>query len=137
MVGGYGMSDATAQNGSTLPSAPLTPADRLAALDILRGLALFGVMAINIVFEFRVSIFEQLLPWNKIASPLDHAVVAFLDEFIWLKAFALFSLLFGVGLAIQFDRLAGKRRAVLLVRRLVVLLGIGLVTFGLFLDGGY
>jgi uncharacterized membrane protein YeiB len=41
--------------------APLAPDDRLAAVDILRGIALFGVMAINVVFEFRVSIFEQLL----------------------------------------------------------------------------
>jgi uncharacterized protein len=104
-------------------------------LDILRGLALFGVMAINIVFEFRVSIFEQFLPSNKITSPLDHAVEAFLDEFISLKAFALFSLLFGVGLAIQFDRLAAKRRAVLLLRRLMVLLAIGLVHLTLIWNG--
>jgi uncharacterized protein len=124
------MSDASKPNeGSTRDpsSAPLAPADRLAGLDILRGLALFGVMAINIVFEFRVSIFEQFLPSNKITSPLDHFVEAFLDAFISLKAFALFSLLFGVGLAIQFDRLAAKRRAVLLLRRLMVLLAIGLV----------
>jgi uncharacterized protein len=132
------MSDASKPNGHSIPkpsSAPLAPADRLAGLDILRGLALFGVMAINIVFEFRVSIFEQFLPSNKITSPLDHAVEAFLDEFISLKAFALFSLLFGVGLAIQFDRLAAKRRAVLLLRRLMVLLAIGLVHLTLIWNG--
>jgi uncharacterized protein len=132
------MSDASKPNGHSTrepSSAPLAPADRLAGLDILRGLALFGVMAINIVFEFRVSIFEQFLPSNKITSPLDHAVEAFLDEFISLKAFALFSLLFGVGLAIQFDRLAAKRRAVLLLRRLMVLLAIGLVHLTLIWNG--
>jgi uncharacterized protein len=129
------MSDTAAQNGSRLPSAPLAPADRLAALDILRGIALFGVMAINIVFEFRVSIFEQLMPWNRITSQLDGAVVAFLDQFISLKAFALFSLLFGVGLAIQFDRLAAKRRAVLLLRRLLVLLAFGLIHLTLIWNG--
>src|SRR5450631_1084190 len=132
------MSDASKPNGHSTRepwSAPLAPADRLAGLDILRGLALFGVMAINIVFEFRVSIFEQFLPSNKFTSPLDHAVEAFLDEFISLKAFALFSLLFGVGLAIQFDRLAAKRRAVLLLRRLMVLLAIGLVHLTLIWNG--
>jgi uncharacterized protein len=39
---------------------PLAQADRLAAIDILRGVALFGVMAINLVFEFRVSIFPGI-----------------------------------------------------------------------------
>ncbi len=92
-------------------------------------------MAINVVFEFRVSIFEQFLPTSKATSPLDRAVVVFLDQFISLKAFALFSLLFGVGLAIQFDRLEAKRRAVLLIRRLVVLLAIGLVHLTLVWNG--
>jgi uncharacterized protein len=124
------MSDARGLGGQSIPKpsfAPVAPADRLAALDILRGLALFGVMAINVVFEFRVSIFDQFLPSNKIPPSLDRTVEVFLDEFISLKAFALFSLLFGIGLGIQFDRLEPKRRAVLLVRRLVVLLAIGIV----------
>jgi len=116
-------------------STPLAPANRLVKLDILRGLALFGVMAINLVFEFRVSIFEQFLPLNEIASPLDRAVEAFLDRAITLKAFALFSLLFGAGLAIQFERLPVKRRVVLLLRRLVVLLAIGLLHMTLIWNG--
>jgi uncharacterized protein len=116
-------------------SAPLAPADRLAALDILRGLALFGVMAINVVFEFRVSIFAQFLPPGTITSPVDRAVETVLDQVVSLKAFALYSLLFGVGLAIQFDRLAGKGRTVLLVRRLLVLLAIGLVHLTLIWNG--
>lgn len=97
------------------PSAPLAPDDRLAAVDILRGIALFGVMAINLVFEFRVSIFEQFLPPDPLESPLDRAIANFLEQAISLKAFALFSLLFGIGLAIQFDRLATKPRAILLL----------------------
>lgn len=44
------------------PPAAVPPQERLAAIDILRGLALFGVMAVNIVTEFRVSIFQQFLP---------------------------------------------------------------------------
>src|SRR5438270_5959370 len=91
-------------------SMPVAPMDRLAAIDVLRGLALFGVMAINLVFEFRVSIFERFLPPIEATSPLDRAVEAFLVRAMDSKAFALFSLLFGVGLAIQFDRLADNRR---------------------------
>ena len=115
--------------------APLAPNERLAALDILRGIALFGVMAINLVFEFRVSIFEQLLPHDWSESPLDRAIANFLDQAVSLKAFALFSLLFGIGLAIQFDRLATKPRAVLLLRRLLVLLAFGLIHLTLIWDG--
>src|SRR5437870_10192507 len=95
-------------------SAPLTPSQRIDAIDVLRGLALFGVLAINLVFEFRVSIFERFLPPIEATSPLDRAVETFLVRAMDSKAFALFSLLFGVGLAIQFDRLADNRRTVLL-----------------------
>lgn len=78
------------------------------------------------MFEFRVSIFEQFLPAIGTESTTDRALRHFLMAAVELKAFALFSLLFGVGLAIQFDRLAkNPRRLVLLVRRLVVLLAIG------------
>lgn len=109
-------------------SAPVNPSERINAVDALRGLALFGVLAINVTMEFRVSIFEQFLPRDATAPALDRAVQSFLTMAIELKALALFSLLFGVGMAIQFERLApNPRRALLLVRRLVVLLAIGLV----------
>jgi uncharacterized protein len=53
-----------------------------------------------------------------------------------LKAFALFSLLFGVGLAIQFEHLsASPRRALLLIRRLIVLLAFGLIHLYLIWNG--
>src|SRR5581483_4726790 len=116
-------------------SAPLAPDDRLAAVDILRGIALFGVMAINLVFEFRVSIFEQLLPPDPSEAPLDRAIADLLDQAVSLKAFALFSLLFGIGLAIQFDRLATKPRAILLLRRLLALLAFGLIHLILIWNG--
>ena len=72
---------------------------------------MFGVLAINLVTEFRVSIFEQFLVPGRTASPLDRAVEAFLTVAVDMKAFALFSLLFGVGLAIQFERLAANRNS--------------------------
>src|SRR5262249_38184424 len=97
---------------------------------------LFGVMAINIVFEFRVSMFEQFLPGGDAASSgIDGAVETILERALELKALALFSLLFGVGLAIQFERLGSRQRAILLVRRLVILLAIGLLHMTLFWNG--
>src|SRR6476646_3675722 len=56
--------------------------------------------------------------------------------FVDLKALALFSLLFGAGLAIQFERLPNsQRRTTLLVRRLVVLLAFGLIHLFLIWNG--
>jgi uncharacterized protein len=124
---------ATLQSGSTqlrldaAPSAsPIAPSDRIAAIDIVRGIALFGVMAINVVTVFRASIFERFLPAPIDGTWLDRALYSILMIGIDLKAFALFSLLFGVGLAIQYDHLsASYRRTTLLVRRLAFLLLIG------------
>ncbi|XUM22209.1 DUF418 domain-containing protein [Bradyrhizobium oligotrophicum S58] len=135
--------------------------DRVISLDILRGLALFGVMAINVVFEFRVSIFRQFLPALKAPqdgtvfvdtaivspklialswavfgnSPFNRALEDILDRAVSMKAFALFSLLFGIGLAMQFDRIAPDLRVPLLLRRLLILLAIGLVHLTLLWNG--
>ena len=107
-------------------AGPIAPSDRIAAIDVVRGIALFGVMAINVVTEFRVSIFEQFLPARSDGTWLDRVLHSILMIGIDLKAFALFSLLFGVGLAIQYDRLsASPRRTSLLVRRLAFLMLIG------------
>ena len=85
-------------------------------------------MAINVATIFRVSIFEQFLPDGLDGTPLDRTLYWILMAGIDLKAFALFSFLFGVGLAIQYDHLcASPRRTALLVRRLAVLMLIGAI----------
>jgi uncharacterized protein len=121
---------------SVSAASPLPAAQRIEALDVLRGLALLGVIVIHAVFEFRVSIFQQFLPDSGDLPPVDRAVQGFLAGAVELKAFALFSLLFGAGLAIQFDRLANNpRRTMLLLRRLAVLLLIGAVHLVLIWNG--
>src|SRR6266404_5767605 len=116
-------------------AAPVPPAKRIDSIDVLRGLALFGVLAINLETEFRVSIFQQFLR-RPAEQGLDHWVGAFLEVFVDLKAFAVFSLLFGIGLAIQYERLDGDpRRLVLLVRRLLALMAFGLIHLFLIWNG--
>ena len=124
-----------ASDGAASPR-PTSPAERIDAIDVLRGIALFGVLAMNVVTEFRVSIFERFLSHKPTASPIDSAVETILMLAVDLKAFALFSLLFGAGLAIQFERLANsERRTLLLVRRLAVLLAFGLIHLCLIWNG--
>ena len=117
------------------PALPLDPSSRVGAIDALRGIALFGVLAINLETEFRISIFQQFLP-HASDQGLGRLIDAALDVFIDMKAFALFSLLFGVGLAIQFERLGRtERRISLLVRRLLILLAFGLIHLFLIWNG--
>ncbi len=117
------------------PALPLDPSSRVSSIDALRGIALFGVLAINLETEFRISIFQQFLP-HASDQGLGRLIDGALDIFIDMKAFALFSLLFGVGLAIQFERLGRtERRTSLLVRRLLVLLAFGLIHLFLIWNG--
>jgi uncharacterized protein len=124
-------------DGAT-PPRPTGPSERIDAIDVLRGLALLGVVTINVVTIFRVSIFEQFLfPKPPLSfSSVDSVIETILTLAVELKALALFSLLFGAGLAIQFERLANsERRTSLLVRRLVVLLAFGLIHLCLIWNG--
>jgi uncharacterized protein len=117
------------------PASPIDPSERIGTIDMLRGIALFIVLTINTATEFRVSIFEQFLPGTKaagLAGQLSEAVILALHT----KGFILFSFLFGVGLAIQFERLAGDdSRFTLMVRRLAILLAIGVVHLFLIWNG--
>lgn len=116
-------------------ASPIDPSERIGTIDILRGVALFIVLMINTATEFRVSIFEQFLPAVKpagLADQVSGAIVLALHT----KGFILFSFLFGVGLAIQFGRLAGnERRFALMVRRLAVLMAIGVAHLFLIWNG--
>src|SRR6266436_6356047 len=60
--------------GALPAQGPVAPSSRIEGIDVLRGLALFGVLAINIVFEFRVSIFEQFLPPAGTIPAIDRAL---------------------------------------------------------------
>ncbi len=110
------------------------PPYRLKAIDALRGLALLGVLIINLDTEFRVTFFEQFSPnYSTAADQLTRRAIGFLIEF---KAITIFSMLFGVGLAIQAETLA-RRGSVprLLTRRLLVLFAFGLVHMFLIFNG--
>src|SRR5215203_2882252 len=99
-------------------SVPVAPADRVEALDVLRGVALFGVLTVNLVTIFRRSLFQEFLHGSEDAWA--RAVSLGLE----FKAVTLFSLLFGIGVEVQRERIDGFHRYI--VRRLVFLLIVGL-----------
>jgi len=113
---------------SSDPLTPNAPEQRLLALDALRGLALFGVLVVNLVMGFRISIFQQLVEPHGLPEPLDDFAEAFVRNVFELKAYALFSLLFGMGLAAQHERLqALPHPRYWLARRLAILSALGAI----------
>ncbi|HEV2702147.1 MAG TPA: DUF418 domain-containing protein [Steroidobacteraceae bacterium] len=109
-------------------ATPVRPADRVESIDVVRGVALFGVMAINLLTSFRASIFQQFLPPVTASGAADRWTEAIAYYGLDMKAFSLFSFLFGVGLAIQYERLSRHGSPLYwLSRRLAILLVFGLI----------
>lgn len=89
---------------------PVSPEARLLQLDVLRGLALFGVLLVNIdVFSGSMWALDAKLPY-----PMGWggpALIFLRQTLLEGKAAALLGMLFGVGMAIQFESAQGKGRA--------------------------
>lgn len=100
------------------PPAPVEAAERLHALDILRGLALFGMILVHFHQKMRAPAtgVEDLIGWG-----------------VWVlveqKAWGTFAFLFGVGFAILLRRLEARGAGILPIylRRLAALAVVGLV----------
>jgi len=109
------------RGGMTDTSAPRDPAARLAWLDALRGLAVFGILVVNAMLFFWPA--EGLaLGLPAADGTLDRATKALVTFAFEGKFFTVFSLLFGIGLAMQ---LGGDRPVARVVRRLLLLGAIG------------
>lgn len=122
-----------------VPPTPLTPvgdSERIELLDILRGFAVFGILLVNIgsyAHPFAIR-FPEPAPGDAGSAVALWLTRAFAEG----KFYPLFSMLFGLGLALQMDRAARAGREGfprLYARRLFVLAGIGLF-HGLFIWAG-
>jgi uncharacterized protein len=119
------------------PWQPVTRAERYLALDVLRGLSLFGVLLVNLLTGFRVSLAQHILTFHTDPGWLNHTVDVLSAGLVEFKAFTLFSFLFGLGVAIQAER-AGQRGINAtrhLLRRFLVLLALGLCHLLLIFNG--
>ncbi len=118
--------------GQASPSSgdptPVGVGERVELIDILRGFAIFGILIFNMQLFFS--------PLHLMAShdkwwtgTLDRVVEQVILLLVQGKFYTLFSFLFGVGVALQFDRARarGTDFAPVYRRRLTWLLAIGLV----------
>ncbi len=117
--------------------SPIPPASRLRALDGLRGFALLGILLANILYW---SGWVLMSPAQQVAHSGEavRQVHGFLERLLLDgKFYTLFSLLFGVGCAMQLQRLqaAGHDGVRVYRRRMLVLLAIGWVHTLLVWDG--
>lgn len=103
---------------------PTSDRERIELLDVLRGFALFGILAVN-VLAFASPI-DWILrpPWT---GTVDRVILFAIQFFAVSKFYSLFAFLFGVGFAIQVRRAerAGTPVVRLLARRYVSLFAIG------------
>ena len=111
--------------------APTRTSERIQSLDIIRAIALFGVLAMHVtVFSgqlgMRLLDAEGRLPANGI---FDQTAFYAIGLFLVGKAYAIFSMLFGIGLYLQLERAKDKglNTTLFTVRRLGALFLIGCI----------
>jgi uncharacterized protein len=129
-------------DGTSAKAAPATPAPveseaRLTSVDVLRGFALCGILAMNIAhFGWPQTVYS-----DPTAAPgygwADSALWMFNHIFFDTKMMTIFSMLFGAGLVLMSDRAEAKGASLRKVyyRRVLILLAIGLVHSYLIWDG--
>ncbi|MEP6534234.1 MAG: DUF418 domain-containing protein [Bryobacteraceae bacterium] len=106
---------------------PVSAAERIGVIDILRGLALFGILAANMrAFNAPFEVYGNI--WKLFPGTADQIAQGAIDVLITVKAMTLFSFLFGLGFAVQMSRAEERGRPVSFYpRRLGILLAIGLI----------
>lgn len=109
--------------------APVSEARRIESIDVLRGLALLGILILNIqTFS---------MPWEAYTNPLAYGDISGGNYWTWyfsqllcdMKFMAIFSMLFGAGVILMTERLEATGRSAIGVhyRRMIWLLLIGML----------
>ena len=100
---------------------PTLPGERIPALDVLRGFALFGVL-------LAYTLWNLGSPPERTYGQADHILSRALPALVDTKFYTLFAFLFGLGFAIQLTRAQARGISIVPVycRRLLALLLIGL-----------
>ncbi|MES2991721.1 MAG: DUF418 domain-containing protein [Pseudomonadota bacterium] len=127
---------ATPAGGAGQRFVPVESGQRIEALDVIRGFALFGIFLMNVEFFNRtISSINQGLPRH--LTGLDWWAGWFVAYFVQGKFWTIFSLLFGMGFAVMLVRAERAGRAFIRVylRRILGLAVIGAVHYIFIWDG--
>ena len=122
-----------AADSPTTDSGPVRESGRITSLDLIRGVAVLGILLMNAVYFKLGSAPYFNLSAGGSETWLDWSVGIFGEVFVDQKFMGLFSLLFGAGMILFIDRASERgRRAVLLnLWRNALLLVIGILHFTL------
>ena len=101
---------------------PILPGERIVALDVLRGFAMFGVLVAYCVWSLGLAPAETF-------TPLDRALAVGVGFLVDGKFYTLLAFLFGLGFQLQVDRTGDSDAAAVRLyrRRLTVLAILGLL----------
>jgi uncharacterized protein len=112
-------------------TATTEPAPRIVSLDVIRGIAVMGILAMNII--------AFAMPFQAYMNPRAYGGAEGVDLWAWIISFifvdgkmrALFSLLFGASMLLVIERAeaAGRKGSAVHVRRMLWLLAFGLFHF--------
>lgn len=106
---------------------PVSLNERVQAIDLMRGFALFGILIINMLaFHSPLSYID---PYKWFDGKINEGIYLFIDVFIQASFYPLFAMLFGYGLGMQFLRAEAKNQPFmpLALKRLLVLLLFGII----------
>ncbi|HMP72676.1 MAG TPA: DUF418 domain-containing protein [Kiritimatiellia bacterium] len=111
-----------------LGKGPVAPRERIVDLDVLRGIALFGILVVNLGL-FSSPMFQYALPPKAWPDGLNSGAQFLIWTLFEGKFITLFSLLFGLGFALFAERLEarGERVGLIFARRLAFLLMLGIL----------
>lgn len=116
-------------NGNRKELGPIAKSQRIGELDLIRGVALLGIIIANMPLFSYPYLYTNLLsePWW--TTVWDRAVQQLTYIFIDFKFITIFSFLFGLGFMIFLQRAEqkGRNRVWLYLKRLLVLMAIGLI----------
>jgi uncharacterized protein len=106
---------------------PIQPQERISELDIVRGVALFGILMVNMSF-FKYPVFFDRYP-TSFPPGTDQLAAWLIQIFFTGKFYAIFSFLFGLGFYIFMERaeVKGLELVPLYRRRLLALLAFGFI----------
>src|SRR3954468_2001673 len=110
----------------TVTPTPVPVRDRVLALDVLRGVAVGGILLANVFVFFGLVFLSRAEAAALSHTTADQVAVWFEHVFIDQKFYSIFSLLFGIGFGVQLSR-AGANAMPRFKRRLRILLAIGAI----------